>query len=174
MADEQKKSGGTKGQLRQDRLVEALVPDPSLHQPGVLLIGFLGKAVQSGDWRLYLTPELNEYVEFSEQDIVHTQPLSQEQTQLGGSRVWLRSGAPFRHTYIETRQVQADFLRGGITSDFMPRTSPFTAAVRGRPDTGYGCTRNYVCSTNPHIPACQLASEVCPPTPYGCTVYYRC
>jgi hypothetical protein len=175
MAEEPKKSGGSKGQLREDRIVEALVPDPGQHQPGFLFIGLLGKAIQPGDWRLYLTPELNEYVEFSEQDVVHSQPISQEESPLGGSRVWLRSGASFRHTCIETRQAQADFLRGGITSAFMSRTSPFVMAGvrRPPPETGYACTRNYVCSTNPHIPACQDASYYCP-TNIGCTVYYAC
>jgi hypothetical protein len=154
--------GGSQGQLRQDALVEKLVTDPSQHQPAIQLTGFLGKGAQAGDWRLYLTPRLNEYVEFSEQEVVHTQPLTQDQSPLGGTAVWLKAGTTLRHTQMVSRQVQADFLQGGIASGFMPGASPFMLRTMvGGEETGYACTRNYVCSINPHIPACQDATEAC-------------
>lgn len=159
--DTRNEQGGSQGHFSQDRLIDNLVPSPNQIQPMVTLTGLLGKGSQEGTWRLYLTPEFNEYVEFAEPDAVHTQPLSQDQSLWGGTTVWFRAGTPLRHTYIASRQVQADFLQGGITSGFMPRTSLSMLRSTARVNTGYACTRNYVCSTNPHIPACQAPSDVC-------------
>ena len=159
-------SARARPQLKQDRLVESIVPDPNQPPSVITLTGFLGNGAQQGDWRLYLSANLDEYVEFSESDVVHHQPISQERSPLGGTTVWVRSGTTLRHTCVESRQVQADFLQGGITSEFMRSTR--LSALRGAAvmGTGWGCTRNYVCSTNPHIPACQLRSEAC--VSFGC------
>src|SRR5689334_14808375 len=83
-----------KQDLRQDELVDRLMPDPSQQQPLTILSGFLGRSPQAGHWRLYLTPTLDEYVEIPEEDIVHSQPLGQEQSALGGTMVWVRSATP--------------------------------------------------------------------------------
>jgi|GEM_PF-3021540 hypothetical protein len=159
VAAEQASSAGP--QLRQDQLVDRLAPTPGAHSPSVTLAGFVGEGGQSGFWRLYLNPELSEYVEFAERDVVHTQPIPQEQSPLGGTQVWLRSDAPLRHIRISSRQVQADFLQGGITTGFLAGTASSLRNVLPRAATGAACTRNYVCSTNPHIPACQADSDNC-------------
>ena len=99
-----------KKKLEQDALVEALVPDPSGHQPGMQLTGWLGKGTTEGHWRLYLTPQLSEYVEFAEDDVLHSQALTEAQSPLGGTIVWLKPGVALRHTEVVTRSVQADFL----------------------------------------------------------------
>ncbi len=155
-------------QLKQDRLVEQLIPDPSVHRPSIQLTGWLGKSTTEGSWRLYLTPQLDEYVEFSERDVLHTQPVQPEQSLLGGTMVWLQAGAVLQHIQIATRQTQADFLSGGITAGFMPGTafSLPMAMMRKNPVT---YTRNYVCSTNPHIPACQLPTEAGCPSRGACS-----
>jgi len=153
MADSPKK-------LEQDELVGALVPDPSQHQPTTQLSGWLGKGAAEGLWRLYLTPQMDAYVEFAEDDVVHTQPLARSDSPLGGTIVWVKSGVKLRHTVVVTRQVQADFLSGGVTSGFMAGTNPalFPQMQRFRA----GRTNDFVCSTNIHIPACQIRTEVCP------------
>jgi hypothetical protein len=159
---------GSQRHLREDALVEHLVPDPSQHQPAIQLTGFLGRSTEEGAWRLYLTSQLDEYVEFSEQDVLYTQSLSQERSPLGGTMIWFKPQTPLRHTRVLSRQVQADFLSGGITARFMPGVSPFMLGTRVREESGVGCTRNYVCSINPHIPACQVETENCPfPPPYN-------
>jgi hypothetical protein len=149
-------------QLKQDRLVEQLVPDPGDLQPRIQLTGWLGKGPKEGSWRLYLTPQLDEYVQFSDKDVVHTQSVQPEQSPLGGTTVWLQKGTVLQHTQVVTRQVQADFLSGGITAGFMRGTvSSLPLDVRAR-QAALG-TGGFVCSINPHIPVCR------PPTE-GCTV----
>ncbi|HWB86863.1 MAG TPA: hypothetical protein VG675_22145 [Bryobacteraceae bacterium] len=148
-------------QLKQDRLVEQLIPDPGAHTPTIQLTGWLGKGTQEGTWRLYLTPRLDEYVQFSDKDVVHTQPLQPDQSPLGGTMVWLQGGTVLQHTQIVGRQVQADFLSGAVASGLMPGAPAAVqtaAALKGAPA---GNTRGYQCSVNQHIPACQIRTDVC-------------
>ncbi len=162
MANKEKPNDSAK-RLKQDRLVDQLRPDPGSLTPTIQLTGWLGKGTKEGSWFLYFTPQLDDFVAFSEEDVVHTEPVPQDQSQLGPTMVWLRAGTVLQHTQVQTRQVQADFLSGGITSGFMAGTaSSYPATAFGlykKPVTGPGCTRNYVCSTNPHIPVCQVHTE---------------
>lgn len=148
--------------LKQDRLIEQLVPDPSNPQPTIQLTGWLGNGKEAGSWHLYLTPQLDEYVEFSENDVVHSEPLEPSQSALGGTTVWLKAGTTLNHTQIVRRQVQADFLSGGITSGFLAGSASTLPAVSSKKATVLPNTRTYVCSVNPHIPVCQPRSWGCP------------
>ena len=150
-------------QLKQDPLVEKLVPDPANHQPTIQLTGWLGKDAKEGTWRLYLTPQLDEYVQFAEGDVVHSQPVQASQSSLGGTVVWLKAGTVLQHTQVVKQQVQADFLSGGITSSYMAGAASSFPAAGSRAKVGVaGNTRGYVCSVNWHIPACQQRTEFCP------------
>lgn len=98
--------------LEQDRIVEALVPDPAAGPPNTTVLhGFLGKSTQSGVWRLYLTEALDEYVEIPEDEILHTQQLPDD----GGTLVWVPKTLALQHVSAQSQQVQADFLGGPIT-----------------------------------------------------------
>lgn len=110
------KSRSRKKELRQDALVENLIPNPGQQQPTVQLTGWLGKSGEEGTWNLYLSPALDEYVQFSENDVVHSQQLTGETAPLGGTSVWLKTDAPLKHVQVTTQQMQAGFLSGSITS----------------------------------------------------------
>jgi hypothetical protein len=151
-----------RSELVPDPLVEKLVPDPSHHEPAVCLSGFLGRGTKEGKWRLYLNNRLDEYIEFDESDLLHSETLATGQESRGGTSVWLREGATLRQTRVTSRQIQADFLQGDLASKFIPTDGPVAfARLLGRENTGYTCTRNYVCSTNPHIPVCQERTDFC-------------
>jgi hypothetical protein len=135
-------------------------PDALQQQPTTLLTGFLGEGAPSGGVRLYLTPQFDQYVDLSADDVVHTSPLTTDDSGLGATMVWLKAGTPVRLSRTVSQHVQAEFLQGAITTAFMPAGS-FSAMPTVLAATGYACTRNYVCSTNPHIPACQMHTDVC-------------
>ncbi|MGH7507162.1 MAG: hypothetical protein ACRELX_16020, partial [Longimicrobiales bacterium] len=159
--------------LRQDALVERVVPDPAQHRPMTLLTGFVGKSARDGYWRLYLTAEFDEYVEFRDEDVENTEQLPEEQSSLGGLRVWIRKGATLEHTHITSHQVQAEFLRGGIASRFLPgsATAAFVGGrvVRNCPSFRIPCddASEEFCRTgvlrtiNLHIPACRSDAGLC-------------
>jgi hypothetical protein len=166
--------------LAQDRIVDQLAPDPGSHQPLTILTGFLGQSSREGFWRLYLTPELDEYVEFAEDDVVQTEEATKEQAPFGGSSVWLRQGAPVTHTQVSTRQVQAEFLSGSITAGYMGAAAPAAVGAAGvvrncpsyrgycDPDTEVICrTGRRAPTLNPHVPACQSDFGACA-TRIGC------
>jgi len=156
-----KRKAKTRG-LQQDRLVEQLVPDPNNHQPAIQLTGWLGNGTTEGTWRLYLTPQLSDYVEFSEEDVVHSQPVPEDQSSLGGTIVWLDAATKLEYIRVVRRQVQADFLSGGITSDYLAGTGAAFSLSAAAAKPVPGNTRGYQCSINPHIPACQERTEACP------------
>jgi hypothetical protein len=128
--------------------------------PTVVLRGLVGEGSQGGTWRLYLSQSFDEYVELAAADVVHSQAVD-ESAPLAGTLVWVRVGARLTYTQVSSREVQADFLQGGITARHLGRTRSASFGARTISETGYACTRNYVCSINPHIPACQLRTEVC-------------
>ncbi|HTS66948.1 MAG TPA: hypothetical protein VMH28_33215 [Candidatus Acidoferrales bacterium] len=157
-----KKAGRAASPLKQDPLVESIMPDPGNLQPTTQLTGWLGKSAQAGSWRLYLTPQLDEYVEFSEADVLHSESIDTAQSPLGGTMVWLNAGTTLQHMQVVRQQVQAGFLSGGITGGYMSAAAssfPVSPRKTTLPPTG---TRGYQCSVNPHIPACQPRSEACP------------
>jgi hypothetical protein len=110
-----KRSNGT-SKLKPDALTERLVPDASQIPDVRVLGGFLGKSTREGYWRLYLTPTLNEYVEFAEDDVVHSHTLESDESQLGGTVIWVRREANLQHTRSASREAQADFLQGVIAA----------------------------------------------------------
>jgi len=106
-------------ELKQDPLVEKLKADPSQDPNVKTFTGYLGRSTQVGYWRLYLTPQLNEYLEISEEDISHNQSLATEQSPLGGTMLWIRRVANVQYTRTVSRQVQAEFLQGDMTATFL-------------------------------------------------------
>jgi hypothetical protein len=149
-------------ELRQDDLVEKLLPDPSQHQALTVISGLLGRSLQAGYWRLYLAPSLQEYVEISEKDIVHHEPSGQPG--VGGTKVWLRSNAPLQYTRITSRQIQAEFLQGPIGAGFRASLASVRAFLGPRPlahPRTYVCS-DYYCGTD----FCSL--DVCHITREGC------
>jgi hypothetical protein len=79
-----------------------------------MVAGWLGRSTRSDRWRLYLTPELNRFVEFSEADVLHHRRLTLAEVTVGGTLVWLRRDATVLETRTGPRQGQASFLDGDL------------------------------------------------------------
>ena len=77
---------------------------------------------------------------------------------MGGTMVWLRSGASLEHMQMMKRQVQADFLSGGITSGYMAGSDFSYANVRVAKPVPTN-SRGYQCSAESAHPACQAPTE---------------
>ena len=114
-------AGGTKD-LKQDEVIERLVPDPADPPDVIAMIGFVGKSTRARFWRVYHTLDLKNYVEIAEDDIVHSQSLTTDQQRLGGTVIWMRANARLRYSRNESRQAEADFIRGDITRNFLAAT----------------------------------------------------
>lgn len=79
------------GGVRFDDFVGRVHADPAKVEPRTLLSGFVGRGAEDGKLRIYSDPSLGSWVEASAEDVVHTQPI--DNSPLGGSHVWLKSGA---------------------------------------------------------------------------------
>ena len=109
---------------RPDPLVRDLVGDPSEVPDTVVMAGFLGESSEDGRLRLYLSPQLTEFVEIAKEDLLRREPLPEGQSPLGGSLVWIRRSADVRLTRTRSRQVQAEFLQGNIVEGHLSGTVP--------------------------------------------------
>ena len=107
---------------KQDELIKNLVPDPSQVPNLKRRDGWLGKSSRKDYWRLYLTPELNNYLEFREEDAVHTLSLESDLNPFGGTSVFLKREAELLHTRTTSSQAQAEWLSGDITMEHLRRT----------------------------------------------------
>jgi hypothetical protein len=102
--------------LTEDDLIERLAPDPGSLPDVRLVSGWLGRSTRSDRWRLYVTPELNRFVEFSQAEVVHHRRLTISEVSLGGTLVWIRRDANVMETQTGPRQGQASFLNGDLMS----------------------------------------------------------
>ena len=155
--------------LEQDPLVDALVPDPGQGPPNATVLeGYLGKSTTEDAWRLYLTRELDRYVELTEGEILHTQPRPDD-----GTRVWVRRDLSLEVQRVQTAQVQAEFLGGALARARLRQAATGSAAVAfdlqaalayaQRRTRQYSCRR---CDAAPTIEDICAASEIltCDPT----------
>jgi hypothetical protein len=145
-------------ELSQDALVEALVPDPDRLPDVVMLRGYLGKSGAEGNWRVYFTPELNDYVEIPADKILHSHRLPEDR----GTMVWVPKGLVLEHKRVTSEDVQAEFLAGPITARLrtmgaadplgMGAATPLDIIFGGHPSwvacpSGLPCPSVVICQT---------------------------
>jgi hypothetical protein len=107
--------------LQADALVAQLAPAKG--QSTIQLTGWLGEGTEGGTWKLFLTPKLDEYVQFSERDVAHSQQLPSDSSPLGGTMVWLNSDATMQYIRVVSPREPAGFLSGSIASAYMAGSS---------------------------------------------------
>jgi hypothetical protein len=98
--------------LEPDPLAERLTPDGA-----VMLVGILGEGPTEDDRYLFLNRELTRRAEFKASDVLHSEKIREEDPPFLGAqatRVYLRRGARVVYTTTQSREMQAEFLRGDI------------------------------------------------------------
>jgi hypothetical protein len=100
-------------ELSQDPHVERVRPDPS--EPPVpvrIMEGLMGRSDREGCWRLYFTPDLDNYAEFRAEDVVYSESIPPEQSPLVGldaTRVVIKRDATIEYTRIRTSRPVDEF-----------------------------------------------------------------
>ena len=155
MAEDKKRK-----EIKPDEFIGRVIPDPS--NPRVLkLVGyFLGDSTNADFWRLYLSPDLDHYLEFRKADT-----LDAERFNTGRLVVWLKADAKVFETF--TKPVPADFLRGGIQSSFLRVARD---AIAGGPKYAMAGA----CSLGDCTPPCESHVNTCPQMPACQTIGYTC
>lgn len=147
--------------------------------PGLRAVsGYLAKHSQQGQWRLFLTPDFNQFLTISEEDIVGSELLATEANPMGPNIVWIKAEANLQLTKTESRQVQAQFLNGSLFSEFNSSAMRVPAGQTMSPhlwmDTrlctripaGDGCGSSGYCSFDP----CGSHTTACPGS-LGCVTF---
>jgi len=102
-------------------------------------------------WRLYLTLDLDDYIEFDEdKDYLGSVELEHPQyNPLGGTLVYLRASTELRRVSTASRRAQADLLHGKLRSEYQSRTGIEALGAispkKVQPPTGMDCTQVTYC-----------------------------
>lgn len=76
--------------------------------------GFIGSSEQEGFVRLYLQTEMRSFLELKKDDIVHFEKRRIKGCSLEGTALWVKSEAALDYRVVESRRLQADYLRGSL------------------------------------------------------------
>ncbi|HEX9990120.1 MAG TPA: hypothetical protein VGE45_16805 [Chloroflexia bacterium] len=101
-------------------------------------------------WRLYLSLDFKEYLEFSEDAFIKQIDLFTDAQPLAGSLVWIKKDETVKHVRERTAEDEADFLQGAIANGFLGTSGPSSikglAVLSGKlsgkvvdPGSGGGC-----------------------------------
>ncbi|HTS62710.1 MAG TPA: hypothetical protein VMH28_11850 [Candidatus Acidoferrales bacterium] len=131
-----------------DAFTAKAVPDPK-NPDTQLVTGFLGAAADADKTRIYWDASLSNYVDVATSDILHTQPLPESQSPLGGSYIWLKGSA------------DVTFGSGGQTSKGKFFQGPLMAAYGGQ----FGAAAGAGAAAGPNI----AYTVYCAPSPILCT-----
>jgi hypothetical protein len=143
-------------ELKQDDLIERLVPDPANIDVVKLAGMYLGNSDRENCWRLYLTINLNHYLEFPKADTIDAQRLPS-----GSFIVWLKPGARVQERI--TRSAPAEFLQGDILNRHLSRTTDLSALRRMFPIVAADCGQSNQCPSAFPSPFCNTKPTDCAP-----------
>jgi len=108
--------------------------------------GFLRRGSDGRTWRLYLTVDLDDYIEIDDSQILHSVAYEGSQYPLGGALVWVRRTAKLKRVAARSTEAQADFLRGEIAAEHTALSARTLVAYNHPPiGTGFYCTERSVC-----------------------------
>ena len=155
--------------LDADEFVQLLAPDPQQRGSDHRVIkGWLGRSTQRGYWRLYPTPELDEYVEIAEEHIVLRRSVDTTISPLGGTYLVISSTAEIRSMGTTSVIARDALLHGNIIDELSGKSISDIQSFMintGLNDTsyteGFWCNVSLLFSCTTHIvddDVCTLAS----------------
>jgi hypothetical protein len=164
---------------KMDDFVSKIVSDAKNPPSTLLLKGYVGASSEEGHIRLYLDPELSDYVEIAEAAVLHSQEMPKDKSPIGGSYIWIQRNAKVIHGPVVTDRPKASFLEGRImaTTQSCPAelAGPLAVTISG-PDCNTiidGCT-----DAGPKCPTvtiktcgnpCTSTGPACPTKTTSCT-----
>src|SRR3974377_656999 len=85
--------------------VREIVADPKNVPDVTLLYGYLGASSEEGCERLYLSPDLSNYVEVPAKAILHRAHAAKEQDPHGGVTLWVKKDAALQYKMAPAQQA---------------------------------------------------------------------
>ena len=94
--------------------VREIVSDPKAVPDVMLLYGYLGASSEEGHERLYLSPDLTNYVEVPTSAVLHQMPAPKEQDPHGGVTLWVKKDAALVYKMAPAAEALAHYFAGAI------------------------------------------------------------
>ena len=140
--------------------VREIVSDPKAVPNVMLLYGYLGASSEEDHERLYLSPDLTNYVEVPTSAILHQMAAPEEQDPHGGVTLWVKKDAALIYKMAPAAEALAHYFAGAIAGGAaggpqpVPLDAPYFAAqtLYPRVCTPQCNTRHPYCGTV--TPAC--------------------
>jgi hypothetical protein len=149
-AEDRNKPKNASSKVRLDNFVAKAVPDPRNVGETLFLTGFVGASSQPEHTRIYSDASLSSYVDVNTSDIVHSEALSEEQSPLGDSYIWVKRDAEV-YFGVPGQSTKGKFLQG-----------PLTAAYGSQ----FGTAEGPELIKRPITMGCTYGPPQCPPTAY--------
>ena len=136
-------------------IVAKLAADPAAPLDTAQFVGYVGKSTRPEHHRLYLSLQLDEYIDIPFAAVVHHEDIPDTEMEHGGTRVWVDAGATVVHETRQTTRTEARFLEGSIADEYLQDTTadPSQFAM-------------------PYTPYCRTNEGAC--TAYSCDTCIRC
>jgi hypothetical protein len=151
--------------------VRHIVSDPKNVPDVMLLNGYLGASSEEAHERLYLRPDLSNYVEIPRSAILYQATLPKEQDAHGGVTVWVRRDAALQYRMAPAAQALANYFAGAIAAGAAARPIGAGGTMPQCQPIPAGATAPNVCLITPNL--CCYASQhegSCAQTP-GCPTH---
>ena len=123
--------------------VRKIVADPKNVPDVMLLYGYLGASSEEGHERLYLSPDLGNFVEVPEKSILHRAQAAKEQDPNSGVTLWVKKDAKLNYKMAPAQQAAqqalayyfAGAIQGGAGAAAAPMTPALTVVPQCVPPT---------------------------------------
>lgn len=143
--------------VKMDGFVEKLQGGSAPKDGAHWVAGFVGKPDKAANVRLYLSPEMDWYLEFPKSAVIHTEPLSADASPLGGSSLWIEKGTTAVEHRSSELEAQMDFIEGEIGRQGLTGTGVTAASLLPATTSTVPCV-TFVCVT----------VMICVPITYSC------
>lgn len=145
-------------ELREAPFVAALVPDPENVPESLLVVGYPGRSTEPDRWRLYLAPDLSDFVEFDRADVLHAEVIEAAGDEPERTRVWIKATARSDGFQSEAASEVRSFLEGDIAQAFI-EAGRSVQRVHAGGSLSFGLTGNLKADpTLFHAKTCALSS----------------
>ena len=140
--------------------VRDIVSDPKSVPDVMLLYGYLGASSEEGHERLYLSPDLTNYVEVPTAAILHQMAAPKEQDPHGGVTLWVKKDAALVYKMAPAAEALAHYFAGAIAGGAAPGPQP---AALGAPNFAVQTLHPHVCTVqcNTRYPYCGTVTPAC-------------
>jgi hypothetical protein len=153
--------------------VRRIVTDPKNVPDVMRLYGYPGASSEENHDRLYLNPDLSQYVEVPRHAILHRMAVPTEQDPNGAVVVWVRRDAALIYKSAPAAQALAQYFAGAIAGATAAGAAAAPRVALTHPVLCWPTRIGPACPDTvqlPCTPACPYPSEICTP---ACTPRYQ-